>query len=248
MQLLAPPLLATKLLAFDTSTDVMAIAVTDGTQTWQHVGAGGALTSAALIPAIMALLQQANLKLTDLDAIVFGRGPGSFTGLRTACSVAQGLAFGAGGLPVLPMDTLLAVAEEARFAHGATRVVALLDARMSEVYTARYEWLASSGSGADACWQAQTEVQLMRPEQLQLAAPWVLAGNVFNPDTGALKAQMPLDLPCVEALPTATAMLRLAPNMLAKGLGVAAELALPLYIRDKVAQTTAERAAIKLAA
>jgi tRNA threonylcarbamoyladenosine biosynthesis protein TsaB len=127
-------------------------------------------------------------------------------------------------------------------------VVALLDARMSEVYTARYDWFASGESGADACWQAQTEVQLMRPEQLQLVAPWVLAGNVFNPDTGALKAQLPLDLPCIETLPTATAMLRLAPNMLAKGLGVAAELALPLYIRDKVAQTTAERAAIKSAA
>ena len=92
---------AYKLLALDTSTDTMFIAITDGQHTWQHTAAGGAQTSAALIPAIMALLAQAHLQLTDLDAIVFGRGPGSFTGLRTACSVAQGLAFGAGGLTVL---------------------------------------------------------------------------------------------------------------------------------------------------
>lgn len=236
---------ATKLLAFDTSTEVMAIAVTDGQQTWQHVGAGGALTSAALIPAIMALLQQAHLKLTDLDAIVFGRGPGSFTGLRTACSVAQGLAFGAGGLPVLPIDTLLAVAEEARFTHGTTQdvthVMALLDARMSEVYVANYVWTHS-------CWQASVEVQLVRPGQLALSAPWCMAGNVFGANNAALQALLPPGVRRFDALPTASAMLRLAPPLLARGLGVAAEQALPLYIRDKVAQTTAERAAIKSAA
>lgn len=241
--------MAKKLLAFDTSTEVMFIAVTDGQRTWQHTEAGGALTSAALIPAIMALLLQAKLKLADLDAIVFGRGPGSFTGLRTACSVAQGLAFGAGGLPVLPIDTLLAVAEEARFVQGATRVVALLDARMSEVYTARYEWLTPDEAGADTGWHARTEVQLMRPASLQLqgalGAPWVLAGNAFDPATGPLKDLLPLAVPHLNALPTATAMLRLAPHLLARGLGVPAEQALPLYIRDKVAQTTAERAAIK---
>lgn len=237
-----------KLLAFDTSTEVMDIAVTDGKQTWQHVGAGGAQASAALIPAILALMQQAALQLTELDAIVFGRGPGSFTGLRTACSVAQGLAFGAGGLTVLPIDTLLAVAEEARFTHGAARVVALLDARMGEVYTGRYEWVASNELGAGSAWRTQTEVQLIRPDQLQVNAPWVMAGNVFNSDRGPLQDMLALDLPHFEALPTATAMLRLAPGMLAAGLGVAAELALPLYIRDKVAQTTAERAAIKSSA
>lgn len=216
-----------KLLAFDTSTEIMFIAITDGHQTWQHTAAGGAQTSAALIPAIMALLAQANLKLTDLDAIVFGRGPGSFTGLRTACSVAQGLAFGAGGLTVLPLDTLLAVAEEARFSSGAEQVHAILDARMGEVYSARYAW----GEGV---WQAQTGIQLVKPDQLILDAACTVAGNMPSAT--------------VAALPTATAMLRLAPGMLAAGLGVPADQALPLYIRDKVAQTTAERAALKLTA
>ena len=92
------------LLAFDTSTDVMSIAVqrtVDGSaQVWQQTAVGGAQTSTHLIPVIQQLMAQADLRFDQLDAIVFGRGPGSFTGLRTACSVAQGLAFGA-KVPVL---------------------------------------------------------------------------------------------------------------------------------------------------
>ena len=133
------------LLAFDTSTDALSIAVQHGARVWQHSGAGGAQASATLIPAIRDLLAQAGLSFDQLDAVVFGRGPGSFTGLRTACAVAQGLAFGARGgqgVPVLPVDTLLAVAEEARAQHGCTRVVATLDARMNEVYAAPFEWQA----------------------------------------------------------------------------------------------------------
>ena len=221
-----------KLLAFDTSTEVMFIAVTDGYQTWEHTAAGGAQTSAALIPAIMDLLAQANLKLTDLDAIVFGRGPGSFTGLRTACSVAQGLAFGAGGLTVLPLDTLLAVAEEARFSSSAVHIHAVLDARMGEVYSARYGY-------GDGVWQPQSEIQLIKPDQLTLDAAYTVAGNMPSATTTTT-------FTTIAAMPTATAMLRLAPRMLAAGLGVPADQALPLYIRDKVAQTTAERAALKL--
>ncbi len=132
-----------KILAFDTSTETMFIAVTNGVQVWQHTGEGGAKTSATLIPAIMALMREANVRLADLDAIVFGRGPGSFTGLRTACSVAQGLAFGA-NVKVLPIDTLLAVAEDARLEHGVNRILAILDARMGEVYSAAY---AKQGNG-----------------------------------------------------------------------------------------------------
>ena len=110
-----------KFLAFDTSTDVMSIAVTTTVhgvaRVWQHTGPGGAKASTTLIPAILALLAESGLLLAELDAIAFGRGPGSFTGLRTACAVAQGLAYGASGgagIQVLPIDTLMAMAEEAR--------------------------------------------------------------------------------------------------------------------------------------
>ena len=226
-----------KLLAFDTSTETMYIAVTSvtnkGKQTWQHTAEGGAKTSAALIPAIMALLKEADLTLQQLDAIVFGRGPGSFTGLRTACSVAQGLAFGAGGIQVLPIDTLLAVAEEARFSSGSTQVQAVLDARMGEVYAASYVY-------KDDVWSTRSDIQLCKPADLQIEAGFSLAGNC---SIGGLD-----DANRIDALPTATAMLRLAPAMLAAGLAVPADQALPLYVRDKVAQTTAERADLKMQA
>jgi tRNA threonylcarbamoyladenosine biosynthesis protein TsaB len=217
---------AYKLLAFDTSTEVMSIAVTDGKQTWQHTAEGGAKTSAALIPAIMALLKEADLTLQQLDAIVFGRGPGSFTGLRTACSVSQGLAFGAGGIQVLPVDTLLAVAEEARFSLNTTQIQAVLDARMGEVYAASYAY-------REGVWDVIADIQLCKPDQLQFEAGFSLAGNCID------------DSDRIQAHPTATAMLRLAPAMLTAGLGVPADQALPLYVRDKVAQTTAERADLK---
>lgn len=233
-----------KLLAFDTSTDSMSIAVSDGQRVWQHTGPGGAQASSTLIPAILALLAQAGLALADLDALVFGRGPGSFTGLRTACSVAQGLAFGA-RLPVLPLDTLLALAEEARFAQqGAAPVdlqlTALLDARMNEMYVQRFGF-------AGGRWTAPAPCTLIRPEALQLDADTgLLAGNVFNVYADQLPV-FPDQLLRVNALPTAAALLRLAPALLAAGHGVPADQALPLYVRDKVALTTEERARVKAA-
>ena len=227
------------LLAFDTSTDTLSIAVQHGDGVWQHQGPGGAQASAALIPAVRALMAQAGLTFDTLDAVVFGRGPGSFTGLRTACAVAQGLAFGAKGgqgVPVLPVDTLLAVAEEARLQHGCTQVVAVLDARMDEVYHARCEWLP-----AEARWQADEDFGLGAPESVQPRTGWTVAGNARAPYGDRLAPAASH----VTALPTATALLRLAPALIAAGQAVAAGDALPRYIRDKVAQTTAERAALR---
>lgn len=233
-----------KLLAFDTSTDSMSIALSDGGRVWQHSGPGGAQASSTLIPAILALLAQAGLRLAGLDALVFGRGPGSFTGLRTACSVAQGLAFGA-RLPVLPLDTLLALAEEARFQQqgdrpGDLQVMALLDARMNEMYVQRYGF-------AGGHWTAAAPCTLVRPEDLALeTGTQVLAGNVFKVYADRLPV-FPEQLSRVSVLPTATALLRLAPALLACGHGVPAHQALPLYVRDKVAQTTDERERLRVA-
>ena len=226
-----------KILAFDTSTETLSAALGVGlggrvAQVWSHDGPGGGQASATLIPMLMQLLDRAGLTLRQLDAIAFGRGPGSFTGLRTACAVAQGLAWGA-DRPLLPIDTLLAVAEDARHTHGAQRVVAALDARMDEVYTAAWDFSAGAAPRADS------EPELVSPEALQAGEGWVLAGNVTGP-YGERLAQ-----PCLPALPTAEALLRLAPALIAAGHTVQADQALPLYLRDKVALTTAEREAKK---
>jgi tRNA threonylcarbamoyladenosine biosynthesis protein TsaB len=228
-----------KLLAFDTSTEVMSIAVQNGAQVFTHSGAGGAHTSATLIPAIQGLMQQAGLQFAQLDAIAFGRGPGSFTGLRTACSVAQGLAFAA-KVKVLPMDTLMVLANEADFDAPdgtAPRVVcAALDARMGELYYAYYAF------SAGAC-QALSDAQLHTPMAMTVLGGFegtLLAGNV-RPAYDAQLGPAMLAAPYWACLPSATAMLRLAPQRIAAGALVDAQDALPLYIRDKVAQTTAER-------
>jgi tRNA threonylcarbamoyladenosine biosynthesis protein TsaB len=233
------------LLAFDTSTETMSIALrydTPGTpgavdagRMLEHVAPGGAQASATLIPAIMDLLAQAGLALSQLDAIAFGRGPGSFTGLRTACAVAQGLAFGA-DIPVLPLDTLMAVAEEARHNAGASRVVAVLDARMDEVYSAAY--VHEQGE-----WRQEGGFLLSSPQAVAVPPGWVLAGNAFT----AYGDRLPTAHVRIDALPTARALLRLAPAAFASGQAIPADRAMPLYIRDKVARTTEERAAARAA-
>ena len=239
-----------RLLAFDTSTDTLSMAVSrtvNGEQrVWKSSGPGGAQASSSLIGGVMELLRQADMALTELDAICFGSGPGSFTGLRTACSVAQGLAFGA-GVPVLPVPSLLAVAQAARmdaapYPHQG-QITALLDARMDEIYAATYSF-------EDAHWTPLQAPCLVAPEDL---ARWALAppgggwhawaGNIFGVYAGRL--QHPDGLTCVDALPTAVAMLQLAPALLAAGQALPASQALPLYVRDKVAKTTVERAAEK---
>jgi len=242
-----------QLLALDTSTDQMSVAVgrvvSGVPRIWSFNGAGGAAASNLLIPTIVDLMAQAGLAFADLDAIVFGRGPGAFTGLRGACAVAQGLGFAArardGGAPVplLPLDSLLALAEDARLRHALQapqwQVLAMLDARMDEIYAGRYRW-------DGVAWATLSEPALAHPQDLRLEADRAMAGNVFE----AYGARLPLDagVARLHALPTASAMLRLAPALLAAGHGVDPARALPSYIRDKVASTSSERAAAKAAA
>ncbi len=227
------------LLALESSTDTLFIATARDDQRWLHSGAGGQHTSSQLLPAVRSLMADAGLGFDALDAIVFGRGPGSFTGLRTACAIAQGLAFvakGGQGVPVLPVDTLMTVAEEARLQHGCTQVLACLDARMDEVYNAVYQY-------ADGHWQTLGDLQVCPPQDVQVPPGFVVAGNA-QPIYGERLAP---DAPHLQAMPTAQALLSLAPYLLAQGQAVAAQDALPLYIRDKVAKTTAEREAEKQA-
>lgn len=229
------------LLAFDTATDHMSIALQAHGKVWVHEGAGGAQASATLIPAILSLLAQADLALRDLTAIAFGRGPGAFTGLRTACSVAQGLAFGS-GLPVLPIDSLCEVAEDARVSQASQETWVAMDARMGEIYAACY---AFDGIG----WNTRLAPCLLTPAALnalwQAAPPSAVAGSALTVFADQLECAGALRSPT--ALPRARAMLPLAQRLWAQGGAVDASQALPLYVRDKVAQTTVEREQLRAA-
>jgi tRNA threonylcarbamoyladenosine biosynthesis protein TsaB len=229
------------LLAIETATETVHLGLRCNGQQRIYTGPGGARASATLLPAVRGLLQEAAIAPRDLDAIAFGRGPGAFTGLRTACSVAQGLALGA-GCPVIPVDTLLVVAEDARRAQGHTEIWAAQDARMGQLYAARYQhdgqrWLTLS---APALYDPEDFNALLRADpQAALAgnAPAALGGRLDGGGRAVLAT----------AVPSAPALLALALAAWQRGEAIDAALALPLYVRDKVAQTTAERDALRRA-
>lgn len=211
--------------------------VTASSRVWFRHEATGAVSSTRLLPAVRELFDDAGLALADCTAIAFGAGPGSFTGLRTATGVAQGLAFGL-GVPVVPVGTLLACAEFARLREpSVTRVVIALDARMDEVYWADFEFDPAAGD-----WRTIRPASLDAPDALVLPdAPFTLAGNgaaAFGERLPAVAAAARVDHEALpHALPVALAGLR----ALRAGRTVPPELAAPEYVRDKVAQTTAER-------
>lgn len=220
-----------KLLALECSTERWSIAIGAHGQCFIEAGAGGPELSEKLIPSIESLLRQARVSLRELEAIVVSHGPGAFTGVRSACAVAQGLAFGA-NLPVLPVDSLLALAEQTRTEHQTNEVVAFLDARMDQLYCAAYRYQGQA-------WQTEAAPSLCAPEQLALPGPsWALAGNALD----SYGPRLPQAASTHHAWPQAQALLNLAPHLLALGLAMAPAQLAPLYVRDKVALTSAERA------
>ncbi len=221
------------LLSLDASTETLAVALSQGERVWASETAGGAQASAQLLPEVQRLLREAGLRLSDLDAIAFARGPGAFTGLRTACAAAQGLAFGA-DKPVLAIDSLMVVAEDAR-AQGARGLAwVLVDARMGELYAAPYLL-------DDAGCLAQAEPALCSPaallERLAAEPAATLVGNGL-PLLGEAAGGAP-SIPLLAS--RAQALDRLARAAWARGEQLDAAEALPVYLRDKVALTTAER-------
>jgi tRNA threonylcarbamoyladenosine biosynthesis protein TsaB len=244
----------TVLLALDTSTEFCSVAllsaavdaaghVQTGPRAWVRHEQTGAVSSTRLLPAIRELFDEAGLALADCNAIAFGSGPGSFTGLRTATGVAQGLAFGL-DLPVVPISTLLVCAESARRRDpAATRVLAALDARMDEIYWADYAWDEAQGE-----WRVLQQASLDTPQQLVVPAePFTLAGNAaaaFGARLPAASAARTVDH---DALPHALPLAYAALRAFHAGRTVPADQAAPEYVRNKVAQTTAERIAEKAA-
>ncbi|MCR5884061.1 tRNA (adenosine(37)-N6)-threonylcarbamoyltransferase complex dimerization subunit type 1 TsaB [Rhizobacter sp. J219] len=234
----------TRLLAFDTSTDAMSIALRTPHGVLTRDAAGGAQASARLVPDVLALLAEADCPIKALDAIAFGCGPGAFTGLRTACSVAQGLAFGA-GKPVVPVDSLIIVAQDARTQLGDAAPVELwvaMDARMDEVYAGAYRW-------DDGRWVTQSAPALYTLDALnalwQAALPTLVAGSAL--DAFGDRLQFGAALTVRRERSRAAALVDVTAQLLAAGHTVDAAHALPVYLRDKVALTTQEREAVRLA-
>lgn len=226
-----------KLLTFDTSTEYLSLALWHDGEVSVRELLAGQKHSALVLPLLGELLAEAGWKLADLDGIAFGEGPGSFTGLRIGCGVAQGLAFGA-GLPVLGVCTLEALAQQA----AREKVIACLDARMNEVYHAAYRL----GGGA---WQAVLPPGLYPPAQVPPLEGdgWCAIGSGWDRFGSALDelygAQVATRIP--QAFPLARHMAELAAPRFARSEGRAPCEAAPLYIRNKVALTTREREAMK---
>ena len=215
-----------KFAAIETSTEWCSVALwLDGELRAIETRAGHRHGELAL-PMLGELLAQAGLGAADLQAIAFGAGPGSFTGLRIACGIAQGLAF-ARGLPVCGVSSLEAMAEES----GAGRVVACLDARMGEVY---YAALEKQGER----WREAIPAQCVAPDRAPRppGGGWVGCGGGF-----AAYGDMGFETVYPEIHPGAAALARLAAPRLEAGEGVDAARAAPVYLRDKVALTTQER-------
>jgi tRNA threonylcarbamoyladenosine biosynthesis protein TsaB len=197
--------------------------------------------SQSVLPMVQALLREAGVTLAGCDAIAFGAGPGSFTGVRTACGVAQGLAFGA-GLPVLPLVTLEAMAQACHVRTGAVDVLAVLDARMGEVYWAQYRY-------ADGAWTAVCEPALSAPQDVapQIVDGLAACGNGFAAYADAFAGKDFAAHAIADMLPHARDLAVLGAGALAAGKAVPADQAQPLYLRNKVAYTSAERQAINAA-
>ena len=223
-----------KILAFDTSTEYCSAALwIDGEADVRETRAGQS-HSDLVLGMIDSLLGSGGCRLRDLDGIAFGEGPGSFTGLRIACGVVQGLAFGA-DVPVAGVGTLLAMAEGS----AAKRVVCCVDARVHEIYHAAYE-------RRGALWHAAHEPSLCAPA----AAPelpgdaWLACGSGFSVYRDVLEQRYAGKLSAIDLAryPHARDIAALAAPRFAAGHGVSAQEAVPVYLRDKVALRIDERA------
>ena len=224
-----------RVLAIESSTDMLSIAAGDEERRAERAERAGQTHSARALPLIDAVLAERGWRPQDLDAIAFGAGPGSFTGVRIACGIAQGLALGA-AKPVIGVGTLEALAEQAFARHHAPRVFACMDARMHEVYVAAFE-------RHGAAWHEIAAPAVLKPGDVVLPeGRWFGAGDGFAA-APALAGLAGLEGTDAALVPSAGAVLALALLRLARGEGAAADDALPLYVRHRVALTAAERAA-----
>lgn len=220
------------ILALETSTDIGSCALWRDGVVSERVCPSGRSHSETLLPLVRELLVEAGLKIAQLDAIAFGVGPGAFTGLRVACGVAQGLAVASNVslIPVTSLETMAAMA-------GAERVLALLDARMGEVYSGAYRLTADG-------YMLESEIRVSAPADTALPTDsgWISCGNAISAYPALAERLNAANIAIQPGIvPTAAVVAQIAVPRAMRGEGIDAAHAAPLYVRDKVAKTVAER-------
>ncbi|AWS77767.1 tRNA (adenosine(37)-N6)-threonylcarbamoyltransferase complex dimerization subunit type 1 TsaB [Enterobacter hormaechei] len=222
-----------RILAIDTATEACSVALWNNGTTFAHFEECPREHTQRILPLVKTILTEGNTSLTDLDALAYGRGPGSFTGVRIGIGIAQGLALGA-DLPMIGVSTLATMAQGAWRMTGATRVLAAIDARMGEVYWAEYT------RDENGVWHGEETEAVLKPEAVtgrlkQLSGEWATVGTGWPAwpemakDTGLTLVDGNMLLPAAED------MLPIACQLLAAGKTVAVEHAEPVYLRNTVA-------------
>jgi len=233
------------ILAIETATEACSAALAMGDKITTRFEIAPRAHTKLILTMMDDVLAQAGVKLAQVEAVAFSRGPGAFTGVRIATGVAQGVALSI-DKPLLPISTLAAIAQQMHEEQGAEHCLAAIDARMEEVYWGAY----SIESGLMIL---QGEEAVNKPEVLQTAAlssadtsAWVAAGSGWDAYESALAVDNISNLKKVDnILPSAQYIARLAVKAYQEGKMVEAEQAQPIYLRDKVAQTIAERSTVK---
>lgn len=225
------------ILALDTCTEMCSAAMLKDDELFQQVELTRRGHSDRVLGMIDNVLQQAKIGLKQVDLLAFGRGPGSFTGVRVGVGVAQGIAF-ARQLPVVPVSTLAAVAQRAIDEHGADKIAVALDARMGEIYAAHFQ--AHNGL-AVICDQER----VCKPEDFKPFddSKWMAAGTGWSEYNEILTQTFAGHISSVDAtlLPTAAAITWLAQELNSSGHAITPEQAVPVYLRDNVAKKKGEQ-------
>lgn len=224
--------MSTRILAIDTATEACSVALLNEDRLLAHFELCAREHTQRILPLVQQILQEGGVVLKDLDALAFGRGPGSFTGVRIGIGIAQGLSLGA-NVPLIGVSTLKTMAQSAWRLHGARRVLAAIDARMGEVYWAEYQ------RDEQGNWQGEETEAVLKPDaaaarMAALSGQWACVGTGWQawPQL-AENSTLALTLSDV-TLPCAEDMLPLAQQALAAGMTVAPEHAEPTYLRNEV--------------
>lgn len=222
-----------RILAIDTATEACSAALWNDGSTSAHFELCPREHTQRILPLVQDILNESGVMLTELNALAFGRGPGSFTGVRIGIGIAQGLALGA-ALPMIGVSTLMTMAQGAWRKTGATRVLAAIDARMGEVYWAEYV------RDEQGVWLGEASEAVLKPEAVaerltQLTGEWAMVGTGWKawPEMAQSAAATLVDGEVL--LPAAEDMLPIAVHLLAEGKTVAVEHAEPVYLRNEVA-------------